>query len=195
MPDEKTDRRVQRTRDLLKRALMQLVYEKGYDAVTIQDIVERANLGRTTFYSHYQSKDDLILDHYAEHAHGFVRRRFSRDDLLGETPSPEFERYLRSMADGKTIYLTITRAKDADVIMRAIRRLMTDNLRESLVAALPETAPSLPVDVLTNYIVGAQLALMDWWLTSRTPYAASDMARMLHQLQRAALRDAFGIAP
>lgn len=195
MPDEKTDRRVQRTRDLLKSALMQLVLEKGYDAVTIQDIVERANLGRTTFYSHYQSKDDLLLDHYAEYAHGFMLRQFSYDDLMGETPSPELERFLQIMADGRTIYLTITRAKDADVIMRAIRRLMTDNLRDSLLAAFPETAPSLPLDVLTHYIVGAQLSLMDWWLTNRMLYAANDMARMLHQLQRAALRDAFGIAP
>ena len=63
MSDEKTDRRIQRTRELLRKALMELIDEKGYDAVTIQDITERANLGRTTFYLHYQSKEDLFLDH------------------------------------------------------------------------------------------------------------------------------------
>ncbi|MBE0690875.1 MAG: TetR/AcrR family transcriptional regulator [Anaerolineae bacterium] len=193
MPDEKVDRRVQRTRNLLKTALMQLVDEKGYDAVTIQAIVERANLGRTTFYSHYQSKDDLLLDHYADFAPWFVLRQFSYDELMSATPSVEFERFLQGMSDGKTIYLAITRAKDAEVIMRAIRQQMTAKLRASLRDAFPESAPRLPLDVLTNYIAGAQLSLIDWWLTNRTDYGAGDVARILHRLQRAALRDAYGV--
>ncbi len=57
----KTDRRVQRTRELLQKALIELVNERGYDALTIQDIVDRANVGRTTFYLHYSSKDDLFM--------------------------------------------------------------------------------------------------------------------------------------
>jgi AcrR family transcriptional regulator len=48
----KTDRRVQRTRELLQKALIELISERGYDALTIQDIVDHANVGRTTFYLH-----------------------------------------------------------------------------------------------------------------------------------------------
>ena len=54
------DRRVQRTRQLLRDALFQLIAEQGYEAISIQDITERANLGRTTFYLHYQDKEELI---------------------------------------------------------------------------------------------------------------------------------------
>ena len=54
----KTDRRVQRTRELLQKALIALISERRYDAITIQDIVDRANVGRTTFYLHYSSKDE-----------------------------------------------------------------------------------------------------------------------------------------
>jgi AcrR family transcriptional regulator len=57
----KTDRRVQRTREQLQKALIELIGERGYDAITIQEIVDRANLGRTTFYLHYNSKDDLFM--------------------------------------------------------------------------------------------------------------------------------------
>src|SRR5262245_63862683 len=57
----KTDRRVQRTRELLQKALIELISECSYDAIAIQDIVERANVGRTTFYLHYSSKDDLFM--------------------------------------------------------------------------------------------------------------------------------------
>ena len=57
----KTDRRVQRTRELLQKTLIELITERGYDAITIQDIVDRANIGRTTFYLHYNSKDELLM--------------------------------------------------------------------------------------------------------------------------------------
>ena len=57
----KTDRRVQRTRELLQKALIELIRERGYEAITIQNIVDRANIGRTTFYLHYNSKDELFV--------------------------------------------------------------------------------------------------------------------------------------
>ena len=57
----KTDRRAQRTRELLQKALIELIAERGYDAITIQDIVDCANVGRTTFYQHYNSKDNLFV--------------------------------------------------------------------------------------------------------------------------------------
>jgi hypothetical protein len=53
------DRRVARSRDLLHRALRSLIVEKGYDALTVEEICERANVGRSTFYAHFTSKDDL----------------------------------------------------------------------------------------------------------------------------------------
>jgi len=57
----KDDRRIQKTKKGLAEALRQLIIEKGYDAVTVQDIIDRANTGRSTFYSHYESKDQLLV--------------------------------------------------------------------------------------------------------------------------------------
>src|SRR5215467_2339104 len=54
------DRRVQRTHDVLHRALMSLIIEKGYEVITVQDIIDRANVGRSTFYTHYVGKQDLL---------------------------------------------------------------------------------------------------------------------------------------
>lgn len=56
------DRRVQKTKKFLSEALVALILEKGYEKVTIQDIIERANTGRSTFYTHYESKEQLLLD-------------------------------------------------------------------------------------------------------------------------------------
>jgi AcrR family transcriptional regulator len=61
MRKERHDRRVQRTRKILQDALVELILEKGFDKVTVQDVIERANIGRSTFYSHFKDTEDLFL--------------------------------------------------------------------------------------------------------------------------------------
>lgn len=193
MSDDKPDRRVQRTRELLKNALMQLIDEKGYDAVTIQDVVDRANVGRTTFYSHYQSKDDLLLDHYADFASHLIESPLSYDDLMDDDPPVELIRLLQNLNEGESIYTTITRGKDAEFIIRGVYLQMARNLTTSLQAAFPDAQPVYPLDLLVNYIVRSQHALMDWWLTGRSDHSADDVARLLHHMRRAAIREAYRI--
>ena len=55
------DRRVQRTQQLLRAALLSLIEEKGFEALTVQDIIDRANVGRATFYAHSDNKEDLLV--------------------------------------------------------------------------------------------------------------------------------------
>ncbi len=66
MKTGQTDRRVQRTQALLQDALLALIEEKGYAAITVQDILDRANLGRSTFYMHYRDKDDLLVSGFEQ---------------------------------------------------------------------------------------------------------------------------------
>src|SRR5690606_24086942 len=61
MSGERMDRRVRRTREALRRALIEEILEKGYAQVTVQDIIDRADVGRSTFYAHFQDKDDLLF--------------------------------------------------------------------------------------------------------------------------------------
>ena len=55
------DRRVRRTQELLHRALISLALEKNYDSITIQEILDRADIGRSTFYAHFKGRDELLI--------------------------------------------------------------------------------------------------------------------------------------
>jgi Bacterial regulatory proteins, tetR family/Transcriptional regulator C-terminal region len=59
---KQTDRRIQKTKKYLTEALIALIFKKGYEQVTIQDIIDKANVGRSTFYFHYENKEQLLLD-------------------------------------------------------------------------------------------------------------------------------------
>lgn len=193
MAEKKLDRRVLRTRALLNNALMQLVHEKGYDNVTIEDITDRANLGRSTFYLHYQSKDDLLLDH---HDHFVSRMRLgvlSREQLLGSDPQPAMVTFLEQVRDARPIYEAFARTRDADFIMRNVRERAMGNLLVSLQQAFPNEAPSPPHEVLVRYVIGAQFSLLDWWITTRTTYSPTEVATMLHQMCLSLVRDAYGL--
>jgi AcrR family transcriptional regulator len=61
----RVDRRVQRTRDALRTALMALMVERGWDAVDVQALCDRANIGRSTFYQHYSNKEELLKQNFA----------------------------------------------------------------------------------------------------------------------------------
>src|SRR5688572_29080610 len=61
MDNGRPDRRVTRTRRLLQDALVALVLEKGYEAVTVQEVLDRADVGRATFYAHFANREALLL--------------------------------------------------------------------------------------------------------------------------------------
>src|SRR5258708_25793967 len=91
----KADRRVQRTRELLQKALIDLISECDYAAITIQDIVDRANVARTTFYVHFNSKDDLFMScreagslHFGPPRHLLTREQLLSSEAPAGTISP-----------------------------------------------------------------------------------------------------------
>ena len=191
MMESKADRRVQRTRQLLHKALIELVQEKGFDAITIQDITERANLGRTTFYLHYPGKEELMLDHHATVAEMMGLKQLTRTELLADEPPPGLVRLLLVAAEDRKFYDAIMKARTAELILRGIRAQMMTNLEATLVAAFPGVEPTMPLALLKPYLVNAQLAFIDWWVRNEAPYTPEQVATILHQLQRSIIRDVY----
>ena len=192
----KTDRRVQRTRELLQKALIELISERGYDAITIQDLVDRANVGRTTFYLHYSSKDELFMSCHEAIVSEFrigPLHPLSREELLSPEAPPGMTSAYRHLEDARALLYHIFQGKDSLLILRRIRDWSAQEIEASLRAAFAEAHSTIPFDVLANYLAGAQIALVQWWLEKRQPYTPENLAQTFHRLQRAAIRDAFGL--
>jgi len=189
----KTDRRVQRTRELLQKALIQLINEHGYDAITIQDIADRANVGRTTFYKHYGSKDELFINCHKAMVNEFYGGLFyslSHQELLSAEVPPGMTAAYQHLQEARVHLHPIFQSQES---LRQIRIWNAQEIETNLRAGFAETDSAIPLDVLANYLAGAQIALVQWWLEKRRPYKAEDLAQSFHRLQRAAIRDAFGL--
>ena len=194
----KTDRRAQRTRELLQKALIELINERGYAAVTIQDIADHAYVGRTTFYQYYNSKDYLFMSCHAAIVSDFqfetlYPHPLSREELL----SPEVPRKMISayqhLDEARVRLYPIFQGKDGPLILRRMRDQSAQEIESNLRVVFAEADSVIPLDMLANYLAGAQIALMQWWLEKRRPHKPQNLAQTFHRLHRAAIRDAFGL--
>jgi AcrR family transcriptional regulator len=192
----KADRRVQRTRDLLQKALIELVAEQGYDSITIQDIVDRANVGRTTFYLHYHSKDELFMNCHEAIVSEFrvgLLHPLTREELLSSEIPAEMNAAYKHLEEGRALLYPVFHGKDSQLILRQIRDRSAREIEANLRTIFEENESKILLDLLANYLAGAQIAFMQWWLEKRRPHTPDELTKILFQLQRAAIRDAFGL--
>ncbi|MFD3745973.1 TetR/AcrR family transcriptional regulator [Nocardia sp. NPDC058633] len=124
---EHPDRRVRRTRDTLHKALIELMIERGYDKVTVSDIIGRADVGRSTFYAHYRDKDDLLAVSCTE----FLRREITRTTAPGSPLAP-----LRVMfhlaAQYPEVYRPLIGSKATATVVRAYQQSVAELVGELL---------------------------------------------------------------
>ncbi len=187
MKNEKMDRRVRRTRRLLNEALMSLIEEKGYEAITVQNIIDRADLGRSTFYAHYRDKEDLLLSGMEELVHSLLWRVESMPreaDRVGESrrilsTQPLFRR----TQEQHRFYKAVVGGRGIDVIIKAIHNHLSVHILEQIERLLPDgQTPSVPPLVMADYLAGALLTLLTWWLDHDMPHPPERMDEMFQQL-------------
>lgn len=192
---KRPDRRGPRTRRLLRDALIALILEKGYDSVTVQDITDRANLGRATFYLHFKNgKDQLLMNS--------LREMF--DDLKSRIAPPSQDIPVSDMAmrivpfqhafENRDLYrVTLLSQQGTAAIVNGIRDYLAVSMRERIDVIVADRQPLVPLDILANYLAGAMISLISWWLRQDTNYTAEQMADMFRQLSMPTITSALGI--
>jgi AcrR family transcriptional regulator len=189
-------RQAESTHERLQHALIELIRKRNYDAITIQDIVARAGVGRTTFYLHYPSKDDLFLSCHEAIVHQFdsgLHRPQTKEELLAAEASAGTTAAYQHLAEARAHLNPILQGKEGLLLLRGMRERSALAIAATLRTAFAGAESSLPIDVLANYLAGAQVSLVQWWLEKRQLHSAEELAQTFHRLQRAAICEAFGL--
>jgi AcrR family transcriptional regulator len=189
------DRRVRRTRAALRDALLHLMTAKGYDAVTVQDLIDRADVGRSTFYAHYGDKADLLHELLAE-----MRATIEHDPANGgpdrRRPLRFSLRMFRHVQDQQDLLRALLGRPGGGVVVAEIEQLLTDLVRAEL-DALAHVCdhPRLPLDLVARAVVAAYLATLVWWVGDDFHHTPQEMDAYFHTLLAPGVRAALPPRP
>lgn len=176
------DRRVRRTQRILHEALISLILDRGYERITVQDILDRADVGRSTFYTHYRDKDDLLLSSFTAMREELrLELDAMRPGHMADPARPAalvFEHAYRH----RRVYQALCGRRSGTLIQRhlhdQISTLVTDHLRPRLAAA----GSPLPADIVAEFYASSTLGLLGWAIRHgfpRTPAWLADAHRTL----------------
>jgi AcrR family transcriptional regulator len=188
--DGTMDRRAMRTRLALHQALLGLILERDYDDISVADIADTANVGRSTFYAHFTDKDDLLRAGaqnlrailFAEHASETTSEQHPERRPLGF--SPFMTRHLQEQLE---LYRALMRGRAGAIIIGEIRHFLGEIVRSELSAAHGGKAAP---EVTVQFIVGAYMSVLTWWLDRGAKEPPEEIDRSFRQLAEAALRGA-----
>jgi AcrR family transcriptional regulator len=180
-PGSRTERRVARTKAAIEDAFVRLVLEQGYERVAVEDICDRADLARATFYAHYPNKEAVLFA---------VSNRLT-EDLMGRLAyqggpwnvvrRDAIQTAYRHAADNPGLYRAcMSDARTRQSYLSILSRYAEQNFRDRLSALGRQ--PRVPVPVMARGFVGAHLAILDAWLAGELDGDVEQLASMVLDL-------------
>jgi AcrR family transcriptional regulator len=184
MPRQVTDRRVQRTRQLLQDALISLMIEQGYEATTVQDIIDRANVGRATFYAHFADKETLLVSRLEDLRELLVKRQREVMQDSGEAKPRGFGFSLALLEHAQshlTLYRVIVGRKSGSVVLQRIQAMVTELVRDEL-AWRDRARRGKERELAIQYIAAAFMGVLTWWLDRGAQLGAQEVDGQFRKL-------------
>jgi AcrR family transcriptional regulator len=173
----KTDRRIRRTRDTLGDALVALMHEKSFDEITVQEVLDRAGVGRSTFYEHYRDKDDLFLsdvEDFFEMFASFLTRRGASSKRLA--PVQELFEHVR---DAKEFYAALVRSGKVQDVLELGQGIFARSIEERL-----QNVDPVRRSALGCALAGSLFALLGWWIDKGMKADPKEMDALFHKMAR-----------
>lgn len=184
----KQDRRSRRSRRLIVDALLALLQEKRYDRITVQEIIDRADVGRTTFYAQFRNKEDVLLSEVERvlgllHEQQLASTEEPVDHLL---PSAGFFQHVQ---ETKSFYPILVRGLAIDPHYQAVHRYLRDQTAQQLALVAGSRTLGVPPAIIADYLAGALLTLVHWWLDQDSSYTPEQMETFFRQLAIPGVRE------
>lgn len=204
----KVDRRVQRTLQSLRTALLELIKEKDYDEISIEEITERANVGRTTFYLHYRDKEDLLMEEFStimyERAQVLSEIPFSvwlpvsEEDLEKSKSLQPLLLVFEHIHNNSELYNLILKSANSSKIVERIRKISTDAIVK-FVETKMKTDPipllfEVPIEFFAAFFSGALISIVGWWIRDDMRHSPEQVTNMFRSLFFRGARETLGLS-
>ncbi|WP_249595761.1 TetR-like C-terminal domain-containing protein [Peribacillus frigoritolerans] len=174
----KVDRRIVRTQEAIKKAFLELMSEKNFDSMTIQDISDRANINRATVYLHYLDKFDLLDKIIEEHINNMVNLCESEAEMEWVESTVHCMEYLERN------YLFFSTMLASEGALYFCSRFVQHNIEEFKkdVDITKGKNFGQSEDVVVEFVANAYVGVVEWWLKNGMPYPPQEMAEKVGDL-------------
>ncbi|HEU0296465.1 MAG TPA: TetR/AcrR family transcriptional regulator [Anaerolineales bacterium] len=181
MAPEKKDRRTRRTRQLLRSALLALLKEKRYEEISVQDIIERADVARSTFYMHYLDKDDLLTGGHGVFAENLGQQLTSHagENRTSVLSSRAWFYHIQAQVP---ILKVIAKDPAMDLAMKTLRGIIRRSVEEGMHTHSLIENTSVPLSLVVDYLTDTLMTLIKWWFKDGMKYTPEQMDEMFQQL-------------
>lgn len=170
------DRRVQRTRRALREALIELILERGWDDVSVQHVCDRANIGRSTFYTHFADKEELLIGSLDDLRKGL--RELAQIEASGR-PLGFVRGVIEHAEEQRRLFRAVIGKRSGHAVQQRFRHMLVELVHEDL-SAIVASGPHL--DATARYLAGALMETLIWWLDTRNGFQAADVEKLFTQL-------------
>lgn len=185
MSSEFIDPRVKRSQKLILNSFLSLIAEKGFDAITVQDITNRAEINRATFYRHYEDKYALLEKIIDENLEIFLNRINPKTfhsisyQYNEEEPHPIFLALFEHISEHRIFYKVMLGSKGLHEFRVKMINVIIDAFYNEFIDIFQKNEVKVPEDILINYIISADLGVITYWVESGMKYSPKYMAQQL----------------
>lgn len=174
------DRRQQKTREAIFKAFSILLEKKSYNHITVQEILDAANIGRSTFYAHFETKDELLKAVCKELFGHIINSAMDRTHTHGlysneEAPQSVFCHLLQHLQENEKIIIGLFSCESSEIFLRYFRDSLNGLVQIQFVNQNRKTNTEIPQDFLINHISGSFVEMVLWWIKERMKQSPAEL--------------------
>jgi AcrR family transcriptional regulator len=190
----KNDRRVERTQQLLRAALLSLIEDRGFEALTVQDIIDRANVGRATFYAHFDNKEDLLVS-------GFEGLRSALKELQRQAHARQMDpderlfafshEMFAHIAEYRRVFRMMVGKQSGTLVQQLLQKIVVDLVRDDIKAlGRRRENRSEPSEGIVQFVTGGLFGLAMLWATGKLALSVDEVDALFRRLAMSGVKAA-----
>ncbi|MGI5976927.1 MAG: TetR/AcrR family transcriptional regulator [Candidatus Limivicinus sp.] len=184
------DRRQQKTRKAIYDAFTALLAEKNYSSITVQDIIDAANVGRTTFYAHFETKDELLKSVCEELFGHVIAVAVDSADSRRDAPRSVFCHLLKHLEKNDSNILGLLSCESSELFLAYFKTSMNELIRSQFSISRTEATRDIPIEFLINHVTCSFVDMVHWWIKGHMQQTPEELDRYFR-----AVIEPIGISP